>query len=82
LTAGIDRFSENDRAQNKKLNFDPIQSKVTHIIRRVMLRMAAILAAHGVTLTGTAGQAIKLFSWDSRVYDWRDYAIHMIFVAQ
>ena len=24
----------------------------------------------------------KLFSWDSRVYDWRDHAIHMIFVAQ
>jgi hypothetical protein len=23
-----------------------------------------------------------LFSWDSRVYDWRDDAIHMIFVAQ
>src|SRR5262245_12162605 len=23
-----------------------------------------------------------LFSWDSRVYDWRDYALHMIFVAQ
>jgi hypothetical protein len=24
----------------------------------------------------------RLFSWESRVHDWRDYAIHMIFVAQ
>ena len=24
----------------------------------------------------------RLFSWEFRVHDWRDYAIHMIFVAQ
>jgi hypothetical protein len=26
--------------------------------------------------------ALELFSRDFRVYDWRDDAIHMIFVAQ